>query len=251
MIAHLRIPRYLDPSDSGQIWLKRYVAQWQILWNLVLTNMASQIQWLRGVIDTVSGEPDEDIVQLPNPSETNSADGGVRILGLGGLTDSIQNQQSFGPHLFAFGLEKTSVAQLCQVYLRQVDPIIKILHRPSLSGWLEHGESYLGYPEGHASTEALKSAVCYAAVNSMTERQCEEMYHRTKSDIVMEFRKACESTIERSGLLSTRDITVLQAFVLYLVSDRKLRCGFIIRGSTLIIPSSLGNPKIEVGLCQP
>ncbi len=109
-------------------------------------------------------------------------------------------------------------SELCHVYLSQVDPIIKILHRPSLEKLLLHSGRYLAYPDGHASVEALSSAVLYSAASSMTEEQCRKLFQADKSSIVGSFRRACEVAIERSSVLTTRDITVLQAFVLYLVS---------------------------------
>lgn len=68
------------------------------------------------------------------------------------------------------------------------------------------------------SVEALSSAVCYAAVISMTENQCQTMFRADKSDIVTYYRVACERAFEQAGLITTNEITVLQAFVLYLVS---------------------------------
>ena len=76
---------------------------------------------------------------------------------------------------------------LCQVYLRQVDPVVKILHRPSLSRFMLDGESYLGYEEGHFSAEALSSAVCYSAVSSMTEERCQSVFHASKSTVAVEY----------------------------------------------------------------
>lgn len=80
------------------------------------------------------------------------------------------------------------------------------------------GERYLGYSHGHQSVEALSSAVCYAAISSVTENKCRAMFNASKATLTAAFRATCESAIERSGLLTTRDSTVLQAFVLYLVS---------------------------------
>lgn len=79
------------------------------------------------------------------------------------------------------------------------------------------GEPYLGYDDGHFSVEALSSAVCYSALSSMTEEQCQSMFHASKSTVTGDYRVACERAVERAGLITTTDITVLQAFVLYLV----------------------------------
>ena len=161
-------------------------------------------------MDSALAEADDDIEQAPDPSQTDSVDGGISVLGLSGPNNcSAVTRQSVGGQV---------VRELCQIYLDQVDPIIKILHRPSLAQWLLQGQGYLSYPEGHASLQALSSAVCYSAASSMTERQCQELFLTDKTCVVADCRRVCEAAIEKSGLLATRDITVLQAFVLYLVS---------------------------------
>lgn len=107
---------------------------------------------------------------------------------------------------------------LFQVYVEQVDPVIKILHRPSLSKLMEKNEPYLTYPKGHVYVTALGAAVCYAAACSLTENQCRRMFQAGKLSIVATLRRTCERALEQADVLSTQDMTVLQAFVLYLVS---------------------------------
>jgi len=138
---------------------------------------------------------------------------------VGSNTGHTGDIRSVGTGFLALRPEPAVCNRLCQVYLRQVDPIIKILHRPSLGRFLLDGNSYLGYEEGHFSVEALVSAVCYSAIGSMTEAQCQSMFHASKSNVGADYRVACERAVERAGLITTNDITVLQAFVLYLVSD--------------------------------
>jgi hypothetical protein len=118
----------------------------------------------------------------------------------------------------AFPRDKVAIGKFCRAYLQNVDPIIKILHRPSLSRWMLQGEKYLGYPEEHTSVMALESAVCYVAATSLTNTQCKAMFQMNKAQVTSTTRGLCESAIERANLLTTRDKTVLQAFVLYLVS---------------------------------
>ncbi|KAF9889001.1 hypothetical protein FE257_007978 [Aspergillus nanangensis] len=115
--------------------------------------------------------------------------------------------------------DKVAASKLCRVYLRNVDPIIKVLHRPSLSKWMIDGAPYLaGLPE--ESSRALEAAVCYSAANTMTELQCQQEFQKSKSIVVGVYRRMCEDAIEMAGLLTTRDITVMQAFVLYLIGRR-------------------------------
>ena len=109
-------------------------------------------------------------------------------------------------------------SKLCPVYFDQVDPVIKILHRPSLSDSMERGSQYLRYPTGHPAVNALTSAVCYAAVCSLTETACRNMFQAEKTSLLDPYRRACEIALEQSEVLVTGDTTVLQAFVLYIVS---------------------------------
>lgn len=139
------------------------------------------------------------------------------MLGLCGV-NSLQQSLSLEPP--STGFTRSLAKQLCEVYLQQVDPVIKILHRQSLTRWLINGESYLDYPQGHTSTEVLGCAVCYAAASSLTKAQAQTMFLRSRQEVVTECRRACETAMERCGLLATRDMTVLQAFVLYLVAMR-------------------------------
>ncbi|KAF3481325.1 VrtR2 [Arthroderma uncinatum] len=161
------------------------------------------------LIDDETHEP----VDKDRPSDVVKSD--ISALGLLGSHHSL-SASPLGP----FYRDKVVGSQLCQVYLQNVDPIIKILHRPCLRRWMIDGERYLGYDEDHTSVRALESAVYYAAANTMTESQCQASFHASKSSIVAAHRKRCEGAIESASLLTTRDMIVLQAFVLYLIARR-------------------------------
>jgi hypothetical protein len=174
------------------------------------------VEQLRDVVTLSPGEADNEIVQAPDPIRSQGLDGGFMALG---FSCSIPTPDVWDPtytHV-PLHLDHGIASELCKIYLRQVDPIVKILHRPSLTRWLIDGGDYLGYPERHPATDALGAAVSYLTVMSMTEDQCTVMLNMSKATIATSCRKACESALERSGLLTTQDTTVLQAFVLYLV----------------------------------
>ena len=138
----------------------------------------------------------------------------IGLLGLSEKGDLDLTLSSFDPD---GSTSKLFQKPLCHVYLQNVDPIIKVLHRPSIAKLMIQGEHYLGYPDDHISVQAIRAAVSYAAASSLSETQCWLMFHTEKSSLVSGCRKACEFAVERANLLTTRDITVLQAFVLYLV----------------------------------
>lgn len=145
----------------------------------------------------------------PQPLDTRADMGAFGMLCMGGPS-GVSSASAAQPEI--------STACLFQVYVEQVDPAIKILHRPSLSKLMEKNEPYLTYPEGHVYVTALSAAVCYAAACSLTENQCRRMSQAGKLSIVTTLRRACERALEQADVLSTKDMTLLQAFVLYLVS---------------------------------
>lgn len=109
-------------------------------------------------------------------------------------------------------------SHLCQIFLRQVDPLFKVLHGPSLSAYLIEGKQYFDYEPGHPATEALAAAVYYAAACSLTEEQCLSIFGVKKEPVVARYRLASETSLIKAGFVTTNDLTVLQAYVLYLVS---------------------------------
>ncbi|KAK1765002.1 fungal-specific transcription factor domain-containing protein [Phialemonium atrogriseum] len=183
-------------------------------------DLAEEIHGLRDVIESAPNEAEDDSAQTPEPAQLGSVHRGISILGLSGSSNPDFIPRNFDYAHPAVSHNRAIASQLCQVYLQQVDPIIKILHRPSLKKLMLQGGGYLGYPDGHASVEALSSAVMYSAASSMTDNQCQATFRTDKSSLMANCRRACEAAIERSGLLTTRDITVLQAFVLYLLARR-------------------------------
>ena len=121
------------------------------------------------------------------------------------------------PHSLSIRPSPAVTAALCDIYLNHVDRIIKVLHRPSLKRHLLEGTPYPALKSSRDAENALDTAVFYAAVASMTDRQCYELFHCSRKEVLPEYQSACEMALERADLMRTTDMTVLQAFVLYLV----------------------------------
>ncbi|EFR03598.1 C6 zinc finger domain-containing protein [Nannizzia gypsea CBS 118893] len=170
-------------------------------------------QQSRDIIELTPNELDDDSSSTHNQATIHLGDGSLRVLGLSGPSGLDVGWTSIIK-------DKDISIQLCQVYLLNVDPVIKILHRPSVERWMLQGERYLGFSERHSAVDALGAAICYAAATSLTETQSWARFHATKSSIVSRARRACEAALEKSNLLVSPEVTTLQAFVLYLVARR-------------------------------
>lgn len=108
--------------------------------------------------------------------------------------------------------------QLLYIYLTQVDPLVKILHRPSIQAHLLEGECYLKYEPWHPAPAALASAIYYAASCTVNQDTCLSCFGMDKVSLISKYQKESTAALERADYLLTDDLTVLQAFVISLVS---------------------------------
>lgn len=141
------------------------------------------------------------------------------MLGLGFSSHS-QNPQSYIDAALTLRPVPAVCKKLCQAYLQRVDPIIRVFHRPSLMDFLLGGGSYLNYHDTDPILDVLRSAVFVVAIVSLTEEQCHFMFDADKKSLIATYRLACEVALDRAGLITTEDITVLQSFVLYIIAVR-------------------------------
>ncbi|PYI12667.1 hypothetical protein BO78DRAFT_457084, partial [Aspergillus sclerotiicarbonarius CBS 121057] len=109
--------------------------------------------------------------------------------------------------------------QLLHIYLTQVDPIVKILHRPSLLSHLLDGKCYLNYDPWHPAPTALASAIYYAASCTLSVETCLSLGF-DKVSLIAKYQKDTNCALERADYLLTDDLTVLQAFVISLIAMR-------------------------------
>ncbi|KAI1098425.1 hypothetical protein F4804DRAFT_338223 [Jackrogersella minutella] len=198
-------PGWATPISPGAAEIGTEKQVGQQFW----AHITEEIDGLQGVVSNPSD--DEESVK----SNSNSAPStGMRIMGICSPHDNARRSS------YDCLRDSKVTSQLCQIYLCQVDPIIKVLHRPSVSKFMLNGQPYLGYELGHVSTTCLCAAIYYSAVASMTEEQCQAIFSTPKSTVIVDYRIACEAALEKSNLLTTSDITILQAFILYLVGRR-------------------------------
>lgn len=109
---------------------------------------------------------------------------------------------------------------LVQVFLEKVDPAFKILHAPSLKAFLLDGKPYLDYEPGHMAPAALSSAIYFAAACSITEDESKKLLDCNKGWLVARYQQESESALVKADFMTSNDLTILQAFVLFLVSVR-------------------------------
>ena len=122
---------------------------------------------------------------------------------------------------YTFAPENLSVsvkAALFETFRRRVDPIFKVSHIPTLRAQMLGENLYQEPTYGSPALNALRSAVCFLAVCSQSELECNRLFHNQKTLVCNSFRSITQSLLSAANLLVSSDLVVLQSFLLYLVS---------------------------------
>ena len=99
----------------------------------------------------------------------------------------------------------------------RVDSVLKVSHVPSLRRILLSEEQDCAKSLHSPSREALESTMCFTAVCTLTEAESRDIFMEEKAKVMNRFRLETEIMLSRADCLTTSDIIVLQAFMIYLV----------------------------------
>jgi hypothetical protein len=134
-------------------------------------------------------------------------------------------------HLF-FGSPKTTVDlstlhpepvdifRLWQIYLDNVNPLLKVTHAPSLQGRII--EAARNVTNISPNLEALMFSIYCMAVLSLVADDCRAMFGSSQEDLLTRYQFGCKQALMNCGFLRTGNRHCLTALYLYLVS--LLRC---------------------------
>lgn len=101
-------------------------------------------------------------------------------------------------------------------YLRNVHPLVKIFF-----DWEVEPLMRKGAKEPNTLTQGEQSvvfAIYFVAILSISEEECATVLYDRKPQLLERFQRAAEDALISSQFITTTDIRVLQAFMLYLVS---------------------------------
>ncbi|KAJ5727322.1 hypothetical protein N7493_005142 [Penicillium malachiteum] len=144
-------------------------------------------------------------------------------LGLGGGFGGSEGSESVSNSPQSYkGLTISPQARrtLCDIYLSNVDPVFKVLHRPSLRAYLHDDQPYLDYEPDHQAPITLAFAVYSAAVCTIDDSQCHLLLGTDQKSAFADLQKETEAALTRVDFVTTNDLTVLQAYVISLLAAR-------------------------------
>jgi len=113
------------------------------------------------------------------------------------------------------------IFRLWQVYLDNVDPLLKVTHAPSLQARIIDAASDI---EHLAPTlRALMFGICCMSVTSLADDECQNLFKAPKDHLLPSYRLGCQQALLECDVLKSSDRDCLTALFLYLVSARSLQ----------------------------
>ena len=111
--------------------------------------------------------------------------------------------------------EPVHIFRLWQIYLDNVDPLLKVTHTPSLQGRII--EAAGNVTKLNPTLEALMFSIYSMAILSLNLEDCQTMFHSSKEDMLKRYQFGCQQALVNCGFLRSSDRDCLTALYLYLV----------------------------------
>ena len=105
------------------------------------------------------------------------------------------------------------------IYQENVEPLIKAVHVPSTEKIFR--DTRKNHDQLSPGDEALVWAIYYAAITSLDPDEVMSNLGEKKDEVLIKYRFAVEQALSKANFLNTSDMTVLQAFVIFLVVVRR------------------------------
>ncbi|ORY57779.1 fungal-specific transcription factor domain-containing protein [Pseudomassariella vexata] len=173
----------------------------------------------------------------------------------GSSPDTVQSDknQSLDHHAFIFGYRScdvdlrklhplpSQIPFIWQVYTENVDPVVKILHVPTMNVIIRKLRSDMNNIA--PGLEALMFSIYYAAITSMEDDEVKINFGAEKSHLIRQYRFATEQALAKANFLNTSELVVVQAFTIFLVLVRRYddtRFSWTLTGLLIRISHSLG-----------
>ncbi|PKX89364.1 putative C6 transcription factor [Aspergillus novofumigatus IBT 16806] len=151
-----------------------------------------------------------------------------------GQNEKVENLASLHPSV-------QILPKLRDIYADRVDPLVKILHLPTLSATLENA---LRHPaERSRSLEAIMFAFYLAVVGTLNEVECQDLFGLSKSVMYSRYRVATRQALINARFLSSSSPMTLQAYVLFMMCVRKsYSCDtlFVLSGVAIRLARKMG-----------
>ncbi|KAI3123872.1 transcriptional regulator family: Fungal Specific TF [Penicillium roqueforti] len=113
---------------------------------------------------------------------------------------------------------QVQIFRLWQIYLDNVNPLLKVTHTPTLQTRIIDAASDIANVD--PILEALMFSIYCVSILSLTEDQCITLFGSPKKDLLKAYQSACQQALRSCCILRSSNLECLTALYLYLVSTR-------------------------------
>lgn len=187
----------INPSQyiSGEFW----------------TNLVGEVEGLKQALaqDTES-ETDDEESTFASPEAVMASK--KQTFATQGLLAGYPSPDSAGPLLHPPAYQ---IQYLVDMFFDRVDPIVKILHRPSTLRMIARGTSKLSQGQ-----EALLFSIYFAAITSMSADECLTHFGQEQLTLFKQYQTEVERALAAADYLSNTELECLQSLLLYVACLR-------------------------------
>lgn len=138
------------------------------------------------------------------------------------------------------------IFQLWQIYINNVNPLLKITHTPTLQAQIiSAGANTARIPK---PLEALMFSIYFAAITSLTEQEVQSTFAEDRAVLLGKYHNATQQALVNAGFMRSDELAVMQAMFLYLVTPPTSSCSWLCTNQA---PSSVPVRMSIPGLCSP
>ena len=112
--------------------------------------------------------------------------------------------------------EPVQIFRFWQIYLDNVNPLLKVTHTPSLQRRIIEAASNMKHVS--PTLEALMFSIYCVSITSLVVDEFQAMFGSSKEDLLMKYQFGCQQALLNCGFLRSGDRECLTALYLYLVS---------------------------------
>ena len=112
--------------------------------------------------------------------------------------------------------EPVQIFRLWQIYLDNVNPLLKVTHTPSLQARIIEAASNI--KSINPTLEALMFSIYCTSILSLSTDVCLTTFGSSKDDLLTRYQFGCQQALLNCGFLRSSDRDCLTALYLYLVS---------------------------------
>ncbi|RMJ09694.1 hypothetical protein CDV36_010678 [Fusarium kuroshium] len=105
--------------------------------------------------------------------------------------------------------------RLWTIYSRNVDPLVKILHRPTLTKQIQSHTDTSSTYSFSLSTNAVMFSIYFCAAMCLRPEDCQKQLGENKAELTARYRIAAERALAEADYLNTNELETLQALTLY------------------------------------